>query len=82
VISVALRREHTEGGQGMPRIVVEPVSKEPGGRTYNILTHFYMAQGYDGYEALKGCQFLVDDENSRIMSDIIRRFLLGMWPNI
>lgn len=36
-----------------------------------------MAQGYDGYEALKGRKFIIDDENGQIMSSIIRSFLLG-----
>jgi 5'-nucleotidase len=36
-----------------------------------------MAQGFDGYEAFKDCKFLVDQENGRIMSDLVRHFLLG-----
>lgn len=74
---MTLRQEHTEEGQETPKIVVEPVSKEPG-RTYNVVTRLYMAQGFDGYEVLKDCQFLIDKENGRIMSDIVRHFLLGV----
>lgn len=36
-----------------------------------------MAQGYDGFEALKNRNFIVDDENGQIMSSILRSFLLG-----
>ena len=73
-----LRQEHTTGGQDTPRIAVEPVSKEPGGRTYNVVTRLYMAEGYDGFEVLKDCKFLIDEANGRIMSDIVRHFLLGV----
>lgn len=41
------------------------------------ITRDYMAQGYDGYEGLKGRKFIIDDENGQIMSSIIRSFLLG-----
>jgi 5'-nucleotidase len=36
-----------------------------------------MAQGYDGFTAMKGRKFIIDDENGQIMSSIIRSFLLG-----
>lgn len=58
----------------------EPVlnqTKEEGGRTYNVVTRLYMAQGFDGYDALKSGKYLVDEENGRIMSDLVRHFLLG-----
>lgn len=54
-----------------------PVKNEKGGRMYNVITRQYMAQGFDGYDAFKGCKMLVDDENGRIMSDLIRHYLLG-----
>lgn len=41
------------------------------------ITRDYMAQGYDGFEALKNRNFIVDDENGQIMSSILRSFLLG-----
>jgi hypothetical protein len=53
------------------------VSKEPGGPQYNVVTRLYMAQGFDGYEAFKECKYLVDEENGRIMSDLVRHYLLG-----
>ncbi|KAG8885508.1 hypothetical protein FRB97_000833 [Tulasnella sp. 331] len=57
----------------------EPVSKEPGGRSYVVVTRDYMASGHDGYEALKGCEYVggVDDEHGNLMSAIVRKFLLG-----
>jgi 5'-nucleotidase len=45
--------------------------------TYRIVTREYMAAGHDGYEALKGKQYLIDDENGVLMSSIVRRYLLG-----
>jgi hypothetical protein len=44
------------------------------------ITREYMAEGYDGFEALKGRKFIIDDENGQIMSSIIRSFLLGEPP--
>ncbi|KAG8686556.1 hypothetical protein FRC09_014053 [Ceratobasidium sp. 395] len=46
-------------------------------RVYRIVTREYMASGHDGYEALKGKKYLIDDENGIIMSSIVRRYLLG-----
>jgi hypothetical protein len=57
-----------------------PISNEPGGRLYTIVTRLYMAQGFDGYEAFKDCKYLVDEENGRIMSDLVRQYLLGEVP--
>ncbi|KAK8843476.1 hypothetical protein IAR55_007135 [Kwoniella newhampshirensis] len=55
----------------------EEVKREEGGKIYRVITREYMAEGYDGFEALKGRKFIVDDENGQIMSSIIRSFLLG-----
>ncbi|ORX38934.1 Metallo-dependent phosphatase-like protein [Kockovaella imperatae] len=57
--------------------VGEAVENTTDGRTYRIITREYMAQGYDGFEALKNRKFIIDDENGQIMSSIIRSFLLG-----
>ncbi|KAG9121475.1 hypothetical protein FRC07_002562 [Ceratobasidium sp. 392] len=46
-------------------------------QVYRIVTREYMASGHDGYEALKGKKYLIDDENGIIMSSIVRRYLLG-----
>ncbi|KAG8763597.1 hypothetical protein FRC11_000856 [Ceratobasidium sp. 423] len=59
---------HSKNGQ--------PVQRDAS-RTYRIVTREYMASGHDGYDALKGKPFLIDDENGVIMSSIVRRYLLG-----
>lgn len=40
---------------------VEPVSREKGGRTYKVVTREYMAEGYDGFDVMKGCNYLVGE---------------------
>ena len=80
MLSVALLegpRENSQTEKKADRVHETPISKEPGGRLYNVVTRLYMAQGFDGYEAFKDCEFLVDKENGRIMSDLVRHFLLG-----
>jgi hypothetical protein len=44
---------------------------------YRVVTRDYMAQGYDGYEAMKGSRYIVDDENGMLFSSLLRNFLLG-----
>ncbi|KAL1406105.1 hypothetical protein Q8F55_007788 [Vanrija albida] len=53
------------------------IKNEVGGRTYYVITRKYMADGFDGFEALKDRKFVIDDENGQSMSNIIRSFLLG-----
>lgn len=60
---------HSKNGQPLPR--------DPS-QVYRIVTREYMAAGHDGFEALKGKPYLIDDENGVIMSSIVRRYLLGM----
>ncbi|CAE6415542.1 unnamed protein product [Rhizoctonia solani] len=59
---------HTKNGQ--------PIERDAS-HTYRIVTREYMATGHDGYDALKGKPYLIDDENGVIMSSIVRRYLLG-----
>jgi len=47
------------------------------GRKYNIVTREYMAQGHDGYLALKGNKCLIDDEVGQMFSTLVRQYLLG-----
>lgn len=56
---------------------IAEVKREKGGQKYKIVTREYMAQGYDGFAALKGQKYLVDDESGQIMSAIVRKYLLG-----
>lgn len=46
-------------------------------KTYRVVTREYLAEGYDGFEALKRGSFVVDHENGQLMSAIVRKFLLG-----
>lgn len=64
---------HSKNGQ--------PLSRDPN-HVYRIVTREYMAAGHDGFEALKGKPYLIDDENGVIMSSIVRRYLLGMSVSI
>ncbi|CCO28936.1 Trifunctional nucleotide phosphoesterase protein YfkN Includes: RecName: Full=2',3'-cyclic-nucleotide 2'-phosphodiesterase/3'-nucleotidase [Rhizoctonia solani AG-1 IB] len=54
----------------------QPIARDAS-KTYRIVTREYMAAGHDGYDALKGKPFLIDDENGVIMSSIVRRYILG-----
>ncbi|THG98917.1 hypothetical protein EW026_g3339 [Hermanssonia centrifuga] len=60
---------------------VEEVKNEKGGRKYKIVTREYMAQGHDGFLALKGQTYLVDDESGQMMSTIVRKYLLGKYSS-
>lgn len=57
----------------------EPVPREPGGKKYVVVTREYMANGHDGFEALKGCEYVggVDEEHGMLMSAIARKYILG-----
>ncbi|KZT65477.1 Metallo-dependent phosphatase [Daedalea quercina L-15889] len=55
----------------------EPIERTKGGRQYRIVTREYMAQGHDGFLALKGRRYLVDDESGQLMSQLVRKYLLG-----
>ena len=57
---------------------IEEVKRVKGGRKYKLVTREYMAQGHDGFEALKGHKYLVDEESGQMMSTIVRKYLLGM----
>ncbi|KAN0061635.1 hypothetical protein ACQY0O_006561 [Thecaphora frezii] len=46
-------------------------------KTYRVVTREYLAEGYDGFEALTRGKAVVDEENGQLMSAIVRRFLLG-----
>ncbi|KIY67658.1 Metallo-dependent phosphatase, partial [Cylindrobasidium torrendii FP15055 ss-10] len=61
-----------------PRVMDStPIERTKGGRKYKIVTREYMAQGHDGFEAMKGAKYLVDDEVGQLMSSLVRKYLLG-----
>ena len=55
----------------------ETVRREMGGRIYRVVTREYMAEGHDGFTALQGHKYLIDDENGQLMSSLVRKYLLG-----
>lgn len=68
----------TSSGPGTPALVDgEFIKREKNGRTYRIVTREYMATGHDGYTALLGHEYLIDDENGQLMSSLVRKYLLG-----
>lgn len=65
-------------GLETPQLVdIEEIKREKDGKKYRIVTREYMAQGHDGFDALKGHPYLVDDESGQMMSTIVRKYLLG-----
>jgi 5'-nucleotidase len=56
---------------------IHAIERKQGGKLYKIVTREYMAQGHDGFEALKGCSYLIDDESGQMMSTLVRRYLMG-----
>lgn len=70
----------TSSGPGTPALVDgEFVKREKNGRTYKIVTREYMATGHDGYTALPGHEYLIDDEHGQLMSGLVRKYLLGEY---
>jgi len=55
----------------------EFIKREKSGRTYKIVTREYIASGHDGYTALVGHRYLVDDEHGQLVSSLVRKYLLG-----
>ncbi|KAF9070381.1 Metallo-dependent phosphatase-like protein [Rhodocollybia butyracea] len=67
-----------ESGYFTPRFIdSEPILRAKGGRQYRIVTREYMALGHDGFSALQGWKYLVDDETGQPMSTVVRKYLLG-----
>ena len=54
----------------------EEIKREKGGRTYKIVTREYMAQGHDGFLALNGASYLIDDESGQLFSALVRKYTL------
>ncbi|THV08018.1 Metallo-dependent phosphatase [Dendrothele bispora CBS 962.96] len=65
----------TPKGDQSPKL--EVVKRAKDGRKYKIVTRNYMAEGHDGFSALQGHRYLVDDEQGQTMSSIVRKYLLG-----
>ncbi|KAL1746984.1 Metallo-dependent phosphatase-like protein [Schizophyllum fasciatum] len=68
----------SDSGQSTPKLLDgEPIKREKGGRLYKVVSREYMAQGHDGFTALLGHRYLIDDEEGQLMSTIVRKYLLG-----
>lgn len=65
-------------GYSTPRLIdSEPILRTKGKKQYKIVTREYMAQGHDGFSALHGRRYLIDDEVGQPMSTVVRKYLLG-----
>ncbi|KAJ7197224.1 Metallo-dependent phosphatase-like protein [Mycena pura] len=64
-------------GHSTPRLVDAAPIQRTTDRTYKIVTRQYMAEGHDGFLALKRGKHLIDDEGGQIMSALVRRYLMG-----
>ncbi|KAJ7445778.1 Metallo-dependent phosphatase-like protein [Mycena galericulata] len=64
-------------GQSTPRFVDGAPIERTADRTYKIVTRQYMAEGHDGFIALKRGKHLIDDESGQLMSTIVRKYLMG-----
>ena len=62
-------------------VYLEEVPRVKDGKKYALVTRDYMAEGHDGYEALKECPRLIDEECGSLMSSLVRKYFLGMWPS-
>ena len=45
---------------------------------YNIVTRQYLFEGNDGFDALKGAEKVIDEEQGILMSTLMRRFFVGL----
>ena len=81
-IWLLLEGENGHNNENGVRLNLEPVLRVKGGRKYKIITREYMADGHDGYEALRGSRQLIDHESGDLMSSIVRRYLLGVCDNV
>lgn len=68
---------HSPSGYSTPKLVDGDPIERTKDKKYKIVTREYMAQGHDGFTALKGTKYLVDDEVGQMMSTIVRKYLLG-----
>ncbi|KAH8108440.1 Metallo-dependent phosphatase [Phellopilus nigrolimitatus] len=83
VLNIALevqkRVDTHKAGDSTPNLCFEyeEIRREDGDRKYAVVTREYMAEGHDGFECLKDQTMLVDDEQGQMMSQIVRKYLLG-----
>ncbi|KAF7322681.1 25S rRNA adenine-N(1) methyltransferase [Mycena chlorophos] len=77
---IAQSSYHGVDGHDTPKVVDSMPIERTNTKTYKIVTRRalqYMAEGHDGFEALKRGKHLIDDESGQMMSTIVRKYLMG-----
>jgi len=46
-------------------------------KRWSDVTRQYMAKGHDDDNALKGCKYSIDDKTGKLMSTLVRPYVLG-----
>ncbi|KAJ7702385.1 Metallo-dependent phosphatase-like protein [Mycena rosella] len=68
---------HESDGHSTPRLVDGEAIQRTNETTYKIVTRQYMAEGHDGFVALKRGKHIIDDEGGQLASTIVRKYLMG-----
>ncbi|KAF8184960.1 Metallo-dependent phosphatase-like protein [Mycena galopus ATCC 62051] len=68
---------HDAAGGSTHRLVDGPPISRTSDQTYKIVTRSYMAEGHDGFTALRRGTPLIDDESGQMFSAIVRKYLMG-----
>ncbi|KAJ6488654.1 Metallo-dependent phosphatase-like protein [Mycena vitilis] len=69
--------ESDSGHDGQTRLVDGAPIQRNTEKTYKIVTRSYMAEGHDGFTALRRGKELIDDEGGQLLSAIVRKYLMG-----
>ncbi|KAJ7090221.1 Metallo-dependent phosphatase-like protein [Mycena belliarum] len=64
-------------GYSTPRLLDGELIQKTAEKTYKLVTRQYMADGHDGFAALKRGKHLIDDEGGQLASSIVRKYLMG-----
>lgn len=72
--------ESGHSGHSTPRLVDGRLIERNADKTYKIVTRQYMAEGHDGFTALKNGKHIIDDEQGQLCSAIVRKYLMGTFP--
>lgn len=69
---------HTSvSGHSTPRLVDGAPIQRTTDKTYKMVTRQYMAEGHDGFVALKRGKHIIDDEAGSTFSTFVRKYLMG-----
>ncbi|KAJ7093165.1 Metallo-dependent phosphatase-like protein [Mycena epipterygia] len=64
-------------GHSTPRLVDGAPIQRTNDKTYKMVTRQYMAEGHDGFVALKRGKHIIDDEAGSTFSTFVRKYLMG-----